>query len=184
MLAHRAFKSSAAATLRVAACAFVLGATLLGCATQKEYTPAEYRDAARNYKGIFSALVSVETIDTPRPYAQLTDTLRKKSKECLDVLVESSGMVKQGFMWVRETSRVQYTPIFTAGKTKTELTVQGQASSQKFGNPVYAVDLEPAGRNSTRITYYRAKIGISNTVHTAVEGWVKGEAMGCPSWND
>src|SRR5262249_9575553 len=107
--------------------AFILGAALTGCAT-KIYTPSEYREEVRNYKGMLSSLVAYEPVDVPRPYQQLSDTVRRKSKECLDATVESSSMVKQGMYWVRETSRVTYKPIFTVAKGKTELTVQGESS--------------------------------------------------------
>ena len=33
--------------------ALILGAALAGCAT-KQYTPSEYRQEVRNYKGMFS----------------------------------------------------------------------------------------------------------------------------------
>jgi hypothetical protein len=160
--------------------AVILGAALAGCAT-KTYTPSEYRQEVRNYKGMLSSLVVYETVDLSRPYQQLSDTVRRKSKECLDATVESSGMVKHGAYWVRETSRVTYKPIFTVGKGKTELTVQGEGTGQP-GNPVYALDLEPTGKG-TRATYYRGKIGVSNTIHTSVEGWLKGTATACPNWN-
>lgn len=163
------------------AIALILGAALAGCAT-KQYTPSEYREEVRNYKGMFSSLVVYETVDLPRPYQQLSDIVRKKSKECLDAFVETSGMVKQGMYWVRETSRTQYTPIFTVGKGKTELTVQGEGTGQP-ANPVYALDLEPAGKNTTRLTVYRGKIGVSKTIHTSVEGWLNGSGATCPNWN-
>jgi hypothetical protein len=153
---------------------------LAGCAT-KTYSPSEYRQEVRNYKGMFSSLVVYETVDLARPYQQLSDTVRRKSKECLDATVESSGMVKHGTYWVRETSRVTYKPIFTVGKGKTELTVQGEGTGQP-ANPVYALDLEPIGKG-TRVSYYRGKIGVSNTIHTSVEGWLKGTAATCPNWN-
>lgn len=161
--------------------AVILGAALAGCAT-KMYTPSEYREGVRNYKGLFSVLVVYETVDLPRPYQQLSDTVRRKSKECLHATVESSGMVKHGVHWVRETSRVTYKPIFTVAKGKTELTVQGEGSGQP-ANPVYALDLEPGAKNTTRVTYYRGKIGASNTIHTSVEGWLKGAGTTCPNWN-
>ena len=166
--------------MRIAS-AVILGAALAGCAS-KTYTPAEYREEVRNYKGMFSSLVVYETVDVPRPYQQLSDTVRRKSKECLDATVESSGMVKQGMYWVRETSRVTYRPIFTAAKGKTELTVQGEGSGQS-ANPIYALDLEPGAKNTTRVTYYRGKMGVSNTIHTSVEGWLKGTGTTCPNWN-
>ena len=50
------------------------------------------RQVSRKMQGRFS----VETFDAPRPYTQVTETLRRKSKECLDVTVESSGTVRQG----------------------------------------------------------------------------------------
>jgi hypothetical protein len=161
--------------LRAAACALMLGA-VLGCA-QKQYTPSEWRTEMRNYRGMFSSMTAVETFDAPRPYPQVAETVRKKSKECLDLTVESSGMVRQGNMWMRENSRTEYKPIFTAGKSKTELTVQANA------NNIYAVDLEPAGRGTTKVTVYRATMGPSNTIHAAVQGWVKGNAMACPNLN-
>lgn len=161
--------------------AVILGAALAGCAT-KTYTPSEYREGVRNYKGMFSALVVYETVDLPRPYQQLSDTVRRKSKECLDATVESSGMVKHGAYWVRETSRVTYKPIFTVAKGKTELTVQGEGTGQP-ANPVYALDLEPGAKNTTRVTYYRGKIGVAKTIHTSMEGWLKGTGTTCPNWN-
>src|SRR5262245_54515985 len=90
--------------MRIAS-AVILSAALAGCAT-KQYTPSEYREEVRNYKGMLSSFVVYESVDLPRPYQQLSDTVRKKSKECLDATVESSSMVKQGTYWVRETSRV------------------------------------------------------------------------------
>ena len=161
--------------------AVILGAALTGCAT-KAYTPSEYREGVRNYKGMLSSLVMYGTVDVPRPYQQLSDTVRRKSKECLDATVVSSGMVKHGAYWVRETSRITYKPIFTVGKGKTELTVQGEGSGQP-ANPIYALDLEPGAKNTTRVTYYGGKIGASNTIHTSVEGWLKGTATTCPNWN-
>jgi hypothetical protein len=162
--------------LRAGATALMLSALLAGCA-QKQYTPSEYREAMRNHTGIFASMTAVETFDAPRPYTQVTDTLRRKSKECLDVTVESSGTVRQGNMWVREHSRTEYKPIFTVGKDKAELTVQANSHN------VYGVDVAPAGKSSTRVTVYRAKVGPSNAINTAVQGWVKGNAVACPNLN-
>jgi len=166
--------------MRIAS-AVILTAALAGCAT-KIYTPSEYREEVRNYKGMFSSMIAYETVDVPRPYQQLSDTVRRKSKECLDATVESSSMVKQGMYWVRETSRVTYKPIFTAGKAKTELTVQGESWGSP-ANPIYALDLEPGAKNTTHVTYYRGKVGPSNTIHASVEGWLKGTGTTCPNWN-
>jgi hypothetical protein len=154
-----------------------LAVVLVGCAAQKQYTPKEFREAMRNNTGFLSSMSTVETFDAPRPYQQLTETLRKKSKECLNVTVESSGMVRQGNMMVREHSRTDYKSIFTVGKDKTELTVLANVHN------VYALDLAPTAKNTTRVTVYRAKIGPSNTINTAVQGWVKGDSMACPNLN-
>jgi hypothetical protein len=164
------------AMLRAAASSLAAVAVLAGCA-QKQYTPGEWREAMRNHTGVFSSMTAVETFDAPRSYPQVAETVRKKSKECLDVTVESSGTVRQGNMWTREHSRTEYKPTFTAGKDKAELTVQANAHN------VFALDLEPAGRNTTRVTVYRAKVGPSNAMNTAVRGWVKGDAMACPNLN-
>ena len=163
------------------ASAVILSAALVGCAT-KIYTPSEYREEVRNYKGMFSSMVVYETVDVPRPYQQVSDTVRRKSKECLDATVESSSMVKQGMYWVRENSRATYKPIFTVANGKTELTVQGESSSSP-ANPIYALDLQPGAKNTTHVTYYRGKVGPSNTIHTSVEGWLKGTSTACPNWN-
>jgi hypothetical protein len=154
-----------------------LAVLLFGCAAPREYTPSEFREAMRNNTGLLASLSAIETFDAPRSYQQLTETLRRKSKECLDVTVESSGMVRQGNMMVRENSRTEYKPIFKVGKDKAELTVQANVHN------VYGLDLVPAGRNTTRVTVYRAKIGPSNAINTAVQGWVKGASTTCPNLN-
>ena len=63
--------------MRIAS-AVILTAALAGCAT-KIYTPSEYREEVRNYKGMFSSMIAYETVDVPRPYQQLSDTVRRKS---------------------------------------------------------------------------------------------------------
>ena len=164
--------------LRAITSGLLCSALLLGCATQKEYSPKEWREGMRNSKSsIWGSFIAIESYDAPRPYQQITETLRRKSKECLDLTVQSSGMVKHGAYWVRETSRTDYKPILTTEKGKTELTVNGNKT------PFYGIDVVPAGRNASRVTVYRGKMGVSDTIHTAVTGWVKGDSVTCPRWN-
>jgi hypothetical protein len=165
--------------LRAMTAGLIFGVALFGCATQqKEYSPKEWREAMKDSKSsIWGPLITIEAFDASRPYQQITETLRKKSKECLDLTVHSSGMVKHGMYWVRENSRTDYKPILTTEKGKTELTVHGNK------NPLYGLDVVPAGRNASRVTVYRAKMGVSSTIHSAVQGWVKGDSVTCPRWN-
>jgi hypothetical protein len=162
-----------------------IGAALTGCAVvPTAQTADEFRQQVKG-----SSLGFTETIEVPRPHAQVSDALRRKSKECLAVTIVSTGDVYQGNMLVKQTSRTIYKPTLTVTKDGTELAVQSgghKSPMQKVpdgGYYVLVADAKPAGKNATSLTIYRGKIGKPKDIDAAIRGWARGDSMGCPDLN-
>jgi hypothetical protein len=142
---------------------------------------AEFRQAISG-----SSLGSVTSFDTPRPYTQVTETLRLKATECLAVSTTKSGMVSQGNMRVRETLNSVYKPTVSVTGQEMELAVQvdfGKTIPRRPEGGIYILvaDAIPAGANATKVTIYRGKLGQGKEIGSAIRDWAEGTSSTCPN---
>jgi hypothetical protein len=146
---------------------------LAGCAVK---SAEEFRKAVR-----VTPFTTVETLEVARSFKDVTETLRKKSKECLDVTVR---LVCTNCIGKNERFNV-FKPTFITTPNRTELHFQyTQGGVIEIGAPpdgFYAIvlDATPIAKGGTKIEIYRASPD-EKFIHTAMRGWVTGDNMGCP----
>jgi len=157
----------------------LVGALLSGCATRPiPQTAAEYRN------GIEAVVYKVD-----RPYSKVVDTLKTKSKECLDAKLAKRVCYNKVSCL---DSEVTYTPTMIAGKNKSELHVQWRKEPENAvylgmsGKPpangmyVFVFDVEPDGKSKTKVSVFGTTNSEYQTVPNAVKHWAKGTNLGCP----
>ena len=129
-----------------------------------------------------------DKFEVKRSYRSVSDTLKKKSAECLDVSVTRSYVEYNGPYRANKTKTVKYRPAVSATASKTEMqlqeddgTVGGMQSVPQGGMYIVVVDVSPAGSASTRVEIYGANFGFWGAIPAAIKGWVNGENLsGCP----
>lgn len=151
-----------------------------GCAGMGEPKSAdEFRKSARTAPAMFG---KTKTFDVARSYNDVSQTLRKKSDECLNVAVKwansngSSGVVT-------------YKPTFRATKSHTELHIQRKREGGRTiviggepddGGYRVVLDATPISTNGTRVDLYMASAMDDKLLVTTLTHWVKGDNLGCP----
>lgn len=153
---------------------------LVGCATPKNAD--EFRQLTRN--GPFKL---VETFEVPRPFNDISATLRKKANECLDVTIN----------WTAEFGRYRnkrsgtdiYKPTFISNSKSAELHLQLKRSavteigSPPDGNYRVVLDATPLAKDRTRIDTYALSID-DKAILKAMRGWVRGDNLACMDLNE
>ncbi len=135
----------------------------------------------RKYMRMGTPMTTVETFEVARPFKDVTDILRKQSKQCLDVTVR---LVCTNCIGKSEKFNV-FKPTFIASPNRTELHLQfKQGGVIAIGSPpegayVIVLDATPIDKNRTKIDIYRQSPD-EKFIHKAMRGWVKGDNMGCP----
>lgn len=160
--------------------AVLVGTVVSGCAMgPMPQTGQEYRAGYGS---------GVETLDIDRTYQEVAKTLKAKSEQCLKVKLHKTKCRTQLSCPKYE---VFYHPTFVSGKNKSELHVQwrrkpwdstflGGGKPPEDGIFIAAFDVEPAGKNKTKMTVYAPSQEELRTVPNAVEHWARGSNMGCP----
>ncbi len=141
----------------------------------------DFRKSARMAPSMFNR---VRTFDVPRPFNEVSATLRKKSAECLNVSYE----------WQNSKGRhgiVTFKPTFIADKSHAELHVQkkteGGTEIVIGGVPeggLYRIVLDaiPESSSATSINLYVFSPIDDRFLANTVTDWVKGTNLGCPEF--
>lgn len=155
---------------------------LAGCTSL--YPPKsadEFRRAASA-----SLLPKTGSLEVARPLPQVSDDLRKKSAECLDVSVTAVTKTITDFQEIIRTYYVTYKPTVVAAPERTELHVQWHTKGDihlsrapEGGAYRLIVDAYPAGGGRTRLQWF-SPTSATDFLTEAVKGWATGENMACP----
>src|SRR5258705_11095906 len=106
---------------------------LTGCGTQVT-TP----DAMREYVRGDRAFSKKETFEVPRPYAAVTQDLKRRSEDCLNktfqITRESSALITIGSRSSND-GYTRYIPVSTIGPAKAEFYTKHLGSKARAANP-------------------------------------------------
>ncbi len=159
---------------------FLFFASLLffaGCAPQNA---EEFRKAMRSGAPVFT---SVESFEVARPFKDVTATLQKKSKECLDVTIK---FVCTNCVISNDAGKHIWKPTFISTPERTEIHLQekrtdvaAQVGAPPDGPYEIVLDATPIDKKRTKIDIYREKPN-KKFIQNAMMGWARGENMGCP----
>ncbi len=126
--------------------------------------------------------VPKETFEVERPFREVSSTLKKKSDECLKVVITGTSTNKYGNTW---TGVSTFKPTFTTSSSKAELHVQLKRSEVvEVGAPpdgAYRIvlDATPLSAKRTRIEIYTWSTE-EDLLRRAMRGWARGDNLGCP----
>ncbi len=119
----------------------------------------------------------VEKFSATQNYAQVVQTLKKKSAECLNYGLKSSG-------GGQVASTMTVTANFAPGAKQSELVVKfedvvhnlfGDTSGGK--NFLLVADAKPEAKGKTQIEIYRTA---GAAIAEAIKAWTNGDVRGCP----
>ena len=159
--------------------ALVCAVLLTGCAGVGSPNNAdEFRKSTQTAPAMFG---KTKTFEVSRSYNDVSDTLRKKSDECLNVAINWSN--SNG-----NSGLVTYKPTFRASSTRAELHIQRKSEGGRhivIGEPEngsyrVVLDATPLSRNRTRIDLYIASAIDDKLLVTTLTHWVNGDNLGCP----
>lgn len=127
-----------------------------------------------------------------RPYSSIVRTFKKMTPRCLNMRIEHhTTNAKYG----RSGTDI-FKPKIIRKSNKMTMTLQQrqwidkkqwdqyvkEGHVDKDGAYVYIVDLEPINAKQTKVTTYKHSwYGPPSEVFEAIEGWITGEQVGCPS---
>jgi len=127
-----------------------------------------------------------------RPYSSVANTFKKMTPRCLNMRIEyHTTNAKYG----RSGTDI-YTPKIIKKSNKMTMTLQKRAwidkdewneyvkggYVDKDGIFVYMVDIEPINAKQTKVTTYEHSwYGPPSEVINAIDGWITGKQVGCPS---
>lgn len=157
---------------------------LTGCGTAVT-TPEGMREHVRD-KGSFSKL---ETFEVPRPYAAVTQDLKRRSEDCLDktfqITRRSSALISIG---ESNDGTTRYIPVSNITPSKAEFYTKFWDSKARAVNTpagdkfvFYVADVTPKGRSATSIDLYSWTPQRYAWAEAAVKAWARGEDPGCPT---
>ena len=140
---------------------------LLGCVIPK--TAQEFRDVLPSspfgHIDKFKVNISLESV---------TNILKKKTDECLNLTVTASGGVNY---------KVYYFSTIETSQQRTELALLQKYSGinpREEGNYYMVVDAIAAGKEKTEIHMYWASTMMPDGLEKAMKRWVGGNTKGCP----
>lgn len=164
--------------LRVIAAVAILAGLLTGCGTMAT-TPNKLISQVKQ----MNDHDAIQKYEVNRSLAQVSATLKERSKKCLAVAVTVT--YRQGYGYHTDTT--YYTPHIRIGARHTRFTLQkgyGKGTivvgdkPDKDGWYVMVVDAYSAGGHRTRLEGYS---GFGDTVaFKAVRHWADGSNLGCP----
>jgi hypothetical protein len=145
-----------------------------------------YPQNAAEYRARVSAPY-IEKLEIKRPFRTVSDVLRKKSAECLDVSLTRRWMEPQGMYSIPRQQTVRYRPAVRLSAAKAELQVQvddgtrgGMQKVPEGGMYILVVDAYPAGSDRTRIEIYGGGEHFYKAVAEGVKSWATGANLDCP----
>ncbi len=158
---------------------------LAGCAGFP-LTPQDMRERA---KGGQDAYIKSETFTVNRPYAQVTQFIKRKSNECLDKTFKVTYTRSCGFMSTCEEDggMTKYIPVSNISANHAEFYTKFWDSEARAVNTpkgdkaiLYVADITPKG-GATSITLYYVDHDRYQWTRDAIHAWAKGEDPGCPA---
>jgi hypothetical protein len=157
--------------------AALVGIAISGCVANP-MNPDAFRTVVKDSQ---SRYFTSERYTVNRPLSQVTDTFKRKSKECLSFSLASTMKPTIGVGSSTHVYAVGKPTVF-ASPNRTSLHFQVKMDNVVGGQPpdgnYYLIaDAFSAGGGKTRIQVYRYRSGL---LSTAVRGWASGEMMGCP----
>ena len=131
-----------------------------------------------------------ERFEVKRPYRVVSDTLKKKSAQCLNLSVTKQWMEPQGQYSIPRQQKLTYRPAMQVTATKAELQLQlddgtrgGLQKIPEGGMYILVVDAYPAGRDRTRVEIYGGGDHVFGPIAEGVKNWATGKSMTCPKLN-
>jgi hypothetical protein len=163
--------------LTVALC-YILG--LSACVSHPQNAQA-FRKAIS--EGAF--LTEVDTFEVNRPFRKVAKTFQKMATGCLNKTIKTTSRTNRSYQVIVTT----YKATVVVNPNKAELHVQqlheqGVMNVSKVppgGYYLVVTDIEPVGRDKTKIVMYRPSAG-SGPMIKAIKGWATGENVGCPDF--
>lgn len=161
---------------------------LSGCAVHPTPQNAEeYRKVVRD--GAYGTLI--ETYIVSSPYSTVSNRINKKAKKCLNKTFTKRVCTSTRSSTDCHDTSISFIPTVRKAKGKMELHMQRKSNPDTTiyvgGEPpasgMYTsiIDIEPAGRNKTKITVYSPEDFYKETPD-AVRHWAEGTNMGCPEF--
>jgi len=145
-----------------------------------------YPQNAAEYRARVSAPY-IEKLEVKRSFHTVSDVLKKKSAECLNVSMTRRWMEPQGQYSVPRQQTVRYRPAMQVTAKRAELQVQvddgtrgGMQKVPEGGMYILVVDAYPAGNDRTRIEIYGGGEHFYKAVAEGVKNWATGSNMACP----
>ena len=139
---------------------------------------SEFRQAAKAN----AALLTAESFEVNRPFAEVARILKEKGPECLDFRIGSAKINMLG----GSSNPVYYAQTkqtVLVSKDKAELSFQVKyngtiTQEPEDGSYFMVADAYRVGKNKTRVDVYRrTKVDL---LLEALKGWASGENLGCP----
>jgi hypothetical protein len=148
-------------------------------------------DAMREYVQGNRAFSKKETFEVPRPYAAVTQDLKRRSEDCLNktfqITRESSALITIGSRSSND-GYTRYIPVSSIGPAKAEFyTKYWDSKARAVNTPAgdkfvfYVADVTPKGRSTTSIDLYGWTLDKYKWAELAVKAWARGEDPGCPT---
>ena len=150
---------------------------LAGCVSHPQ-TAEEFRVAV---PGAFMG--KVETFEVDRSFSTISNTMKQKAPECLDVTIKTTSQTTTSYQVIV----TNYNPTVIVTGQRAELHLQqvheqGVMNVSKVpenGYYLLVMDATPISSNKTRIDMYRPSMGFDVLIK-ALKGWATGDNVGCP----
>lgn len=156
---------------------------LSGCASgPTPQTAQEYRQAVA--KGGYGALS--EVYEVKGPYAKVAATVKGKSSECLNRVVNiqqcrGPSCVSRNYTFIPRANAVaNKTEIVVQVKVDPDNNVYLGGPPPKSGMYVAVADLVPVGSGKTKVSVYATDVGMFAHIPRAIKHWANGTNLGCP----
>jgi hypothetical protein len=146
-------------------------------------TPEKVREYGK------SGDAKIDTFVVKRPYATVTQDLKRKSEECLNKTFRITVATRSGFIGTSEHDygTTKYIPVAHITPTHAEFyTKHWDSESRAVNTPAgdkfvfYVADVTPKGSNATGITLYYFDYDRYRWGHDVIKAWALGEDPGCP----
>ncbi len=157
-------------------------ALLSGCVGGWPESPAQMRQQSRDWR-------MTQSVEVPRPLADVASTMRKQSAACLNVAIKLSHVnplgkeVSDGSIILKPTfiNHANWAELHMQRKLKDTPTRQ-MGNLPPDGGYDLVVDAKAVSANRTRLDIYRVfrDDGLINSMQNAIIHWAKGDNLGCP----
>lgn len=151
---------------------------IVGCGPQNA---EEFRRMVRSSTWLST---TAESLEVSRPFKDVTETLRQKSEECLDVTVRLICADCIGSRSKDAGERIFWKPTLITTSERTELHLRRTGHGRPAGTPSdgsyeAVLDAVPIDKARTKIDIYTMN-PFNKFIYRAMRGWVTGDNMGCP----